>query len=144
MDMASLFPHEADPNAAGGGGTDGVPHVAFKAGRMNYDEETGQVTADERRGMLQVVTGTDLLTHLQWRTRPGGGVDADHDLIIFPGLAEMKPVTSAPTGSRVYVLKWIDANTRMFFWMQDGDSTQDTANISRLNSILQNGPHQVS
>lgn len=142
--MASLFPQEADPAA----GADGAPHVAFKAGRMNYNSETGSVTPDERRGMLQVVTGPDLLTHLQWRTRalPGStaSVDPDHDLIIFPGLAEMKAVTSAPAGARVFVLKWIDASTRMFFWMQDADASQDAANISRLNSILQNGPGQVS
>ncbi len=118
------------------------PHVAFKAGRMNYDPATGQVTPDLRKGILQVVTAEDSLTHLQWRTRPNGEVEQEHDLIVFPGETEMKRVRSSP--SRVYVLKWIDASTRLFFWLQYGDESADAANIERLNSVLRDGPHQVS
>lgn len=118
------------------------PHVSFKAGRMTYDPATGQVTPDLRKGVLQVVTLTDSLTHLQWRTRPNGEVDPEHDLIVFPGETEMKRVRSSP--GRVYVLKWIEASTRLFFWLQYGDDSADATNIERLNAVLRQGPHQVS
>lgn len=118
------------------------PHVSVKAGRMTYDPATGQVTPDPRKGVLQVVTAEDSLTHLQWRTRPNGNVEPDHDLIVFPGETEMKRVRSSP--GRVYVLKWIDASTRLFFWLQYGDDSADDANIERINAVLRDGPNQVS
>lgn len=114
------------------------PHVSFKAGRMSYDASTGTVTANSAKGVLQVVTADDALTHLQWRTRPNGEVDPDLDLIVFPGETEMKRVRSS--SGRVYVLKWLDAATRMFFWMQDPDENADNSKIERLNAVLQNGP----
>lgn len=137
MDMSSLFPSDgglgsvlsARPSA----------HVSFKAGMMNRDETTNMVTADERKGVFQLLTSPeDNLLHLQWRARNTSTID--HDLILFPAETEMKPVTSAPASARVYVLKWKEADKRMFFWMQGKDPTKDESLVTDVNSILENGP----
>lgn len=52
----------------------------------------------------------------------------------------MKQVTSCPPAARVYVLKWKEADTRLFFWMQGTDATQDATNIAAVNNVLENGP----
>lgn len=141
MDMSSLFPNE---DALATAMASARPHVSFKAGRMSYDMTTRMVTADPRKGVFQIVTSPeDSLTHLQWRARPGAEVEPQHDLIVFPGDTVMSPVQS--TSARVFVLKWIDADTRMFFYMQGGDESADASAITQVNRILNSGPsHQVS
>jgi len=138
MDMSSLFPAEAmegvlDPPP--------VPHISFKAGLLRRDPATNMVTADARKGIFQIATlPADGLMHLQWRPRNTQAVE--QDLIIFNGEATMAKVNSCAEGARVYVLKWREAGTRMFFWMQERDPSKDAENISTVNNILAHGPDQ--
>lgn len=138
MDMSSLFPSEGPGQLA----AQEAPHVTFRAGILTRDPTTNQVTPDPRKGTFQITTSPeDGLMHLQWRPRNHPTVE--QDLILFSGETEMKLVSSCPPTARVYVLKWREADTRMFFWMQSSDCTQDAANISAVNSILEHGPqHQ--
>lgn len=137
MDMSSLFP--PDSGLASVLSARPSPHVLFKAGLLNRDETTNMVTADDRNGIFQLITSPDdNLLHLQWRVRNVSAVD--QDLILFPAETEMKPVRSASPGARVYVLKWREADKRMFFWMQGKDPTKDDSLIAQVNHILANGP----
>lgn len=133
MDMSSLFPADSGALSARA-----PPHVSFKAGMMNRDETTNLVTADERKGVFQIITSPeDQLMHLQWRALNTSSVD--EDLIIFSGAAEMKRVVSCSATARVFVLKWKGVDKRMFFWMQGKDPTADEAHIAQVNTILENG-----
>lgn len=135
MDMSSLF----SPDSGIGSVLNArpAPHISFKAGILNRDESTNNVTADSRKGVIQLITEESLL-HLQWRPRNSSTVE--HDLILFPSENEVKLVTSAPASARVYVFKWRGESQRFFFWMQEKDPTKDESIIAQLNSILTNGP----
>ncbi|KAI0567474.1 Proteasomal ubiquitin receptor Rpn13/ADRM1 [Gracilaria domingensis] len=128
--MGGLLP--SDPRA----------HVSFRAGILNRDPATNRVEADPRKGMFRIITTNDGLMHLQWRPRNSGSVE--QDLILFNGDAEVKQVTSCPPSARVYVLKWKEGDTRMFFWMQGSDASQDAANIASVNRLLESGPEGIS
>ncbi|CAN8075889.1 unnamed protein product [Agarophyton chilense] len=121
--------------------SDPQPHVSFRAGILNRDPATNRVEADPRKGMFQIVTATDGLMHLQWRPRNSPTVE--QDLILFNGDAEVQQVTSCPTSARVYVLKWKEGDTRMFFWMQGNDASQDVTNIASVNRLLESGPEGI-
>lgn len=106
--------------------------VSFKAGKMNREGST--VTADPRRGRLELVLmPEDSLTHLLWRPR-GLSAAPEDDLIIFPGEAEFARVRSTP--DRVFVLKWRGADTRMFFWMQHTNADEDQGFVDTINMHL--------
>lgn len=137
MDMSSLFPTESGMNNIISSAP--TPHVSFKAGTLSHDTTTNLVTADPRKGVFQVITsGDDGLTHLQWRPKNSSTFDPDY--IIFPGDAEMKQVTSCPASARVYVVKWREGNTRLFFWMQGKDPSADAPLVTSVNNILLRGP----
>lgn len=115
------------------------PHISFRAGVLNRDSATNRVEADPRKGVFQIVTSTaDGLMHLQWRTR--ASTDIEQDLIIFSGEVEVNKVNSCPPAARVYVLKWKEGGTRMFFWMQGSDPSQDVSNIASVNNLFEHGP----
>lgn len=136
MDMSSLFPSDS---VTGGVSLDPSVHVSFRAGVLNRDTSSNQVTADPRPGTFQIMTSLeDGLVHIQWK--PRGNEEAEQDLILISGEAEMKQVMSCPASARVYVLKWRDSDTRLFLWMQEKDATQDTTKVSLVNSILEHGP----
>lgn len=141
MDMSSLFPSDS---VTGGTPSDPSVHVSFRAGVLNRDASTNQMTADPRPGTFQILTSLeDGLVHIQWK--PRGAVEAEQDLILINGETEMKQVMSCPASARVYVLKWRDSDTRLFLWMQEKDTSQDATKVSIVNGILENGPtpHQV-
>lgn len=137
MDMSSLFP--ADAGIGSVLNALPTPHVSFNAGMLTRNETTNLVTPDERKGIFQIVTSTeDGLIHVQWR--PRNQSTPDPDLIIFNADTEMKRVSSCPASARVYVLKWREADKRLFFWMQGKDPSADDTVISQVNAILENGP----
>lgn len=139
MDGSSLFPTNQSLLEGALGAP--APLVQFKAGLMSHNLTTNLVTPDPRKGMLQIVTSPDdNMPHLQWRARPGRSVE--QDLIVIPGEAEMKLVASAH--ARVYVLKWLGTTTKMFFWMQGGDASEDARHIATVNRVLGLGPPTVA
>lgn len=106
--------------------------VSFKAGKMN--RERSLVTADPRRGRLELVLiPEDSLTHLHWRPR-GSSTAPEDDHILFPGDAEFVRVRSSP--DRVYVLKWRSSDKRLFFWMQHANADDDEGYVDAINARL--------
>lgn len=114
-------------------------HISFKAGILTRDPATNLVTADPRKGIFQIATSADDgLTRLQWRPKESSTFDPDY--IIFPADAEMKQVTSCPASARVYVVKWREGDTRLFFWMQGKNPSADAHLVTSVNNILLRGP----
>ena len=63
-----------------GGATASKALVEFRAGKMTMSGNL--VTADKRKGLIQVEQGDDDLMHFKWKDRTSGTVE--DDLIIFP------------------------------------------------------------
>ena len=105
---------------------------------MTLNTTDKMVTADKRKGMVQVEQTDDQLMHFKWKDRTTN--TTEDDLIIFPDDIEFKKVTSAPASARVYLLKFMSSNKRMFFWMQDPKDDKDEENCKKVNEFLNNPP----
>eukprot|EP00960_Hanusia_phi_P050070 759977-Hanusia_phi.AAC.7 len=63
----------------------------------------------------------------------------EDDRILFPGDATFTYVEQARNNaknSRVYVLKFVDSNEKMFFWMQEPKADKDDDFVRRVNAKL--------
>merc|ERR1712029_601300 len=109
--------------------------VEFRAGKMSVATNDGKtmVTADKRKGMIQVEQGDDDLMHFKWKDRTSGTVE--DDLIIFPDDIDFLKVDQCKTG-RVYVLKFKSSSRRMFFWMQEPKDDKDEELCKKVNDSL--------
>merc|ERR1719394_768649 len=94
------------------------------------------VTADKRKGLIQVEQGDDDLMHFKWKDRSSGTVE--DDLIIFPDDIDFLRVDQCKTG-RVYVLKFKSSSRRMFFWMQEPKEDKDEELCKKVNDSLNKG-----
>ena len=116
--MQGLFPGM-------GGNTDHRQLCEFRAGRLTYDEETKMVTADPRKGEVELFKDADGLVHLTWKDRTTGVVDEDCDIIILPGEATFQVVEKCTTG-RVFLIDFGENGQKLFFYLQepspDGDA----------------------
>merc|ERR1719394_648510 len=95
------------------------------------------VTADKRKGMIQIEQGDDDLMHFKWKDRTSGTVE--DDLIIFPDDIDFLRVDQCKTG-RVYVLKFKSSSRRMFFWMQEPKDDKDEELCKKVNDSLNKPP----
>jgi len=113
--------------------------VEFRAGKMSVATNDGKtmVTADKRKGMIQVEQGDDDLMHFKWKDRTSGTVE--DDLIIFPDDIDFLKVDQCKTG-RVYVLKFKSSSRRMFFWMQEPKDDKDEELCKKVNDSLNKPP----
>jgi hypothetical protein len=111
--------------------------VEFRAGQMTMTGTT--VTADKRRGKIQLISGDDGLVHFQWIQRPSGTLDKADDLIIFPRGATLEPVPECKDG-RVFLLRIKQSTRKRFFWMQEPDKSKDADLCKQVNQIFDNPP----
>jgi len=109
--------------------------VEFRAGKMTVSGSL--VTADKRKGLIQVERGDDDLMHFKWKDRTSGTVE--DDLIIFPDDIDFLRVDQCKTG-RVYVLKFKSSSRRMFFWMQEPKEDKDEELCKKVNDSLNKPP----
>jgi 26S proteasome regulatory subunit N13 len=116
------------------------PLLEFRAGKMNYDPKTKQVTADKRKGKVTLVVEDGLL-HFQWRDREQNKLE--DNLIIFPGDAKWTKIDKVTSG-RVYLLDFVASSRQQFFWLQEPKTDLDEENSNKINEYLANGPHQSS
>eukprot|EP00127_Corallochytrium_limacisporum_P005340 Clim_evm16s203 gene=Clim_evmTU16s203 len=123
----SLFPVSAAPESNN--------LVEFKAGKMTMDDNK-LVTADERKGKIFLYVADDGLLHFCWQERANNVAQPEDDLIIFPGQCDFKKCKSAPEESRVAIFSFCDSDRKIFYWMQDPDSSQDQRLWNRVNAIL--------
>ena len=134
--MQSLFPQQR-PGAAGGrGGPEPVPLISFKAGKMilSPDRETNgkfQITADKRRGKIELAKGTDGLMHFRWVDRSSGR--REDDRIVMPDDITFKKCKTGRENDRVILLKFRGGQQPLMFWMQEKSNEKDADNVSKLN-----------
>ncbi|EKX33591.1 hypothetical protein GUITHDRAFT_39767, partial [Guillardia theta CCMP2712] len=92
-----------------------------RAGKMKL--ASGMLQPDVRKGLIRLFTSPeDQLLHFTWTSRSNGIETVEDDRILFPGDATFSYVEQArnnPKNNRVYVLKFVDSNEKMFFWMQE-------------------------
>lgn len=145
--LQSLLASTADSNK---------PLFEFKAGMLELKTGTNGVktlTADKRRGKVQLVLEADQILHFQWLLRPSDSVELN--LMVFPATATFERVPDCNDG-RVYVLKYKDSNSRRFFWLQEpiidtkADNTNNTnkpltdAEIEKRVNELINNPNAAA
>jgi 26S proteasome regulatory subunit N13 len=110
-------------------------HLEFKAGRLT--QSGTRVTADPRKGVVQVSTSPEGILQVQHRERVSGNLI--DEALLFEGSATFERVPQCTTG-RVYVLKFVGSSRRMFFWIQEPSEAKDAENCAKLNELIANPP----
>lgn len=77
------------------------------------------------------------LTHFCWKDRTTGTVE--DDLIVFPDDCEFKKVEQCKDG-RVFLLKFKSSNRKLFFWIQESETSKDDEYCRKVNDLLNNPP----
>lgn len=138
--MQSLFPTQ------GGGNNQSQPLYQFRAGKCQLTlQPNGKflVSADLRRGQIQLVRGADTLLHFRWANFATGAVEDDR--IVMPGDCIFKKVKTGRSDDRVYMLKFhynSNNQNRLMFWFQNKDISKDEEVVKKVNDLL-NNPNAV-
>jgi len=120
------------------GGTGGnKPLLEFRAGKMNFSDQSKKVTPDKRKGLVQITQSVDGLIHFVWKDRTTG--QTEQDLIIFPEEATFKHVKQCSSG-RVYLLEFKTTSRKLFFWMQEPSDAKDEEHANKVNQYINNPP----
>jgi hypothetical protein len=139
--MNSLFP-TATARAAQGNGL-----VQFPAGKCILTQQsTGKymVTADSRRGQIQLTKGADGILRFRWINLSNGAVEDDR--MVFGNDCIFKKVKTGranDTKDRVYMLKFHGESKPLMFWFQNPDSSKDEELVKQTNKYLEN-PNSAS
>uniref|UniRef100_A0A7S2KTS2 Pru domain-containing protein n=1 Tax=Zooxanthella nutricula TaxID=1333877 RepID=A0A7S2KTS2_9DINO len=116
----ALFQQPVRPN--------GLVHVEFRAGRMDWDGK--KVTADKRKGKVILFTSEEeQLMHFQWLDREKGEVSLD---LIVINDAYFERIEKVKDG-RVYILRFTSSDKKLFFWMQEPKTEGDEEMIKKFN-----------
>jgi hypothetical protein len=99
---------------------------------MNLNGTT--VSPDTRKGLVFMKL-EDSLLHFCWKDRSNGQIE--DDFIIFPGDAEIKPITQCKTG-RVILLKFKENNRKYFYWLQEPKDDKDEEYVKKVNNFIDN------
>lgn len=102
--------------------------IEINAGKCIYDGNI--IKPDKRKGKLRLYRASDELLHMQWINRETNKVE--DDLIVIEDVF-LKKIEECKTG-RVYLLKFIVSDKKMFFWMQDFDDSKDEAFVRKFNA----------
>ena len=119
--------------------------LSFNAGRVEYDEESGQ--AKPLRGQGRVVlkhsSEDDSILAIQWQPRAAYGqvLQPSEELMVLPGDVEFEHIQECSTG-RVISLRFQSSGKRVLYWLQDptsGDlnvlTDQDRHILDQLNEL---------
>lgn len=104
--------------------------MQFRAGKMRM--EGTRVVPDTRKGLVCIGRGDEGLTHLQWIDRSTSTVEDDQ--IVFPDEAIFEKVNQS--SGRVYVLKFLTDDRKLFFWLQEPKADDDAQLCSSVNFYL--------
>lgn len=104
--------------------------IEINAGKCIYDGNI--IKPDTRKGKLRLYRASDDLLHMQWINRETNKVE--DDLIVIEDVF-LKKIEECKTG-RVYLLKFILSDKKMFFWMQDFDDSKDAVFVRKFNAAI--------
>ena len=108
--------------------------LSFRAGFMTKNSEN-LVTADPRKGKVEICITADDLCHFRWKDTSSNTVL--HDFVLLAGECELKAVNCTP--ARVLVLKWKQVNQRFFLWLQERQENRDIGLLTSVNHVLNTG-----
>ncbi|KAJ2110031.1 hypothetical protein IW146_006086 [Coemansia sp. RSA 922] len=114
--------------------------LTFKAGRLYRDGETNWVRPDLRKGECQMAFIGSGAVRLRWiedrstQSSDASVRPAQEEFVFFLGDAVAEKVTQS--GGRVYVIKSKSTSTRLFFWLQDEDTSRDYQIEDAINAYL--------
>ncbi|KAF9437338.1 hypothetical protein BGZ76_001163 [Entomortierella beljakovae] len=106
--------------------------LEFKAGRCFRTTGTNTVKPDPTKGLVYMKE-EDSMMHFYWKNRETG--DTVEDLILFPEDAELVPVPQCTTG-RVVMLRFKSSSQKLFFWLQDKDTSNDQHIMQQVNDLI--------
>ena len=115
--------------------------VEVKAGRMNFDGK--RVTADLRRGKLQVVRDLSGMKKFEWTEASAN--QPTESFYVFPGDAKFEKVKQSK--DRVFLLEFTSQQRRHFYWFQDRDEKEKDEEFAlkihnHLNDLPEGTPRQ--
>ncbi|KAK9832151.1 hypothetical protein WJX74_000770 [Apatococcus lobatus] len=105
-----------------------------RAGRLFKDAST--LRADSRKGLIRVIEREDGLISFQWKERATVQPDCDPetDIITFPGDAIFIKIPNSST--RSFMLKFVEADRDLFFWMQEPRAEDDAIRAEQLSANI--------
>lgn len=110
--------------------------IQFKAGKVDYNEQTKQCTPKRGTGLIKVTKNPEdpMLYSFIWEPRGNyktvAGPDTRDELLLFPGDAQWTHVKQCTTG-RVFALKFKSSGQKLVFWLQ---SPTDGENLGELSA----------
>lgn len=134
LNMQSLFPTPAARGAA-----QAPSLLQFNAGKCVLTPQTNgkfMVSADPRRGQIQLTKGIDGILHFKWVNLVNGNVEDDR--MVMGGDCSFKRVKTGRENvkDRVYMLKFAGNSKPLMYWMQDVENTKDEENVKKTNDLL--------
>jgi len=97
------------------------PLFDFKAGRVEFNESTGQAKPLAGQGRVTLMSSSEdpSLLGLQWLPRGSHtSLPAGEELLLVPGDVEFTPISECSTG-RVIQMRFQSSGERKLFWLQD-------------------------
>jgi len=107
----------------------------FRVGKMKL--EGSRMSADPRKGKIQVVQCPDGLTRFRWVSRETDASTED-EMIIFPNEAKFEKIPNP--NARVFMLKFDEKSRNLYFWMQEPKKDEDPQVVAEINNALGNSP----
>ncbi|KAH3668134.1 hypothetical protein OGAPHI_001888 [Ogataea philodendri] len=105
--------------------------LKFKAGKVDYNEETKVYTPNPVKGEIVISQSDegDEFYLFVWKPRDNtvSGIDSE-ELLVIAGDVTWKKVKSCKSG-RVYMLTFLSSGAKNLFWMQD--INQDENDLSK-------------
>jgi len=117
------------------------PFVEIKAGMVNKSDREGGaklfLSADKRRGMLQLIRDQEGMMHLQWKDRRTNAVG--FDLSVFPDEWDYALVKQCD-GPRIIRMRFKQGvvSKDHFFWIQEVSDEKDEETCEKLNEFVNN------
>lgn len=125
---ASIF---NSPGGGSGANRSSRYHLEFNAGRSILQNRT--IVSEPAKGVIQIMTADQGVMTLYHRDRASGNLL--DEAMLFPGSVKLARVEQCTTG-RVYVLRFDGSSRKMFFWMQDGDSSKDAEIVAKFRELI--------
>lgn len=84
---------------------------------MEFEDGTGKVKADRRKGILRITKDNQGMQKLQWcdyETK-----NPMEELFVFPGEFKFEKIKQVP--GRVYLVSGVNSSLKRFYYMQEPD-----------------------
>jgi 26S proteasome regulatory subunit N13 len=112
-----------------------APLISFKAGRIDYNDDTKEAVPKRGQGTVKITKNPDEPSFYSFVWEPRGkykktvGANENDELLLFPGDAEWKHIKQCTTG-RAYALTFKSSGQKLMFWLQTPGADDDIATLT--------------